>query len=139
MPRALTAFKRFKEENDRIFDQEKARRLEPLERRYQSEKHEKEIIELKQGEADHAIELVRQRSQRNLVAGGAALSALVGFGLYRRRVESARICRAVERHRHAHRPEESPLRHADDRRGNRRGAAPAAQCAGRRAAGRCGS
>ena len=88
---ALASFKRFKQENDRIFDQDKAKRLELLERRYQSEKREKEIVELRRGEADRALEAARQRSQRNLVAGSAVFCAVVGFGLYRRRVESARI------------------------------------------------
>ena len=88
---ALASFKRFKQEHDRIFDQEKAKRLELLERRYQSERREKEIIQLRQGEADRALEAARQRSQRKLIAGSAVLCGVVGFGLYRRRVESARI------------------------------------------------
>jgi diguanylate cyclase (GGDEF)-like protein len=88
---ALASYKRFKQENDRVFDQEKAKRLELLERRYQSERREKEIVELRQGEADRALEAARQRSLRNLVAGSAVVCALAGFGLYRRRVESARL------------------------------------------------
>jgi diguanylate cyclase (GGDEF)-like protein len=88
---ALRSYKAFKQEHDRIFDQEKAKRLELLERRFQTERREKEISQLRQVEADHALDAARQRSQRNLVAGSAVLCALVGFGLYRRRVESARL------------------------------------------------
>ena len=88
---ALGSFKLFKQENDRIFDLEKAKRLELLERRYQTEKHDREIVELRQEEAARALEAAQQRVQRNFVAGSAVLCAVVGFGLYRRRVESARI------------------------------------------------
>ena len=88
---ALSSFKRFKQENDRIFDQDKAKRLELLERRYQSEKHEKEIMQLRRGEADRALDVARQRLLRNFVAGTGLLSAVVAFGLFRRRIESARL------------------------------------------------
>ena len=88
---ALQAYKAFKQENDRVFDQEKARRLELTERRYQNERREKELTQLRHVEADHALEAARQRTQRNLVALSAGLFGIVGFGFYRRRVESARI------------------------------------------------
>ena len=48
-------------------------------------------MQLRQDEAARALEATQQRLQRNLVAGSALLFGVVGFGLYRRRVESARI------------------------------------------------
>jgi two-component system cell cycle response regulator len=88
---ALASYKRFKAENDRIFDEDKSRRVEALERRYQFEKHESEIARLKGEEAVRTLAAGRQRFQLNLIAGSALLLAMAGFGIYRRRVESARI------------------------------------------------
>lgn len=88
---ALASFRRFKDENDRIFDQEKTKRLEVLEQQYQSEKHASEIERLKREEAVRELEVNRQRFQRNLLGGSMVLLGLVGFSIYRRRAESARI------------------------------------------------
>ena len=135
---ALVSFKRFKQENDRIFDQDKAKRLELLERRYQSEKREKEIVELRRGEADRALDVARP-------AFAAQPGRRIGGAVRGRRirpvsapVESARHRGAVERHRRADRPEEPALRPADDRRGRGRRPAAAARRPGRRAARRRG-
>jgi diguanylate cyclase (GGDEF)-like protein len=88
---ALATYKEFKDENDRIFDEEKSRRLENVEQRYQLEKREAEIARLKRGEAERAGSVDRQRLQLNLMIGASLFMGLIGFGVYRRRVESARI------------------------------------------------
>lgn len=88
---ALASFRRFKETNDRIFDEEKSKRLQLLEQQYQSEKHAKEIERLKREEAVRTLDADRHRFQRNLFGGSTVLLGLLGLGIYRRRVESARI------------------------------------------------
>lgn len=88
---ALASYKNYKQTGDRIFDEEKARRVEVLERRYQDEKRETEIQRLRSQEAVNQIEVARRRLQLEALGGGALALGLVGFGLYRRRVESARL------------------------------------------------
>lgn len=88
---ALASYKKFKAENDRIFDEDKARRLEALERRYQFEKHEAEIQRLKGEEVLRASVADRQRLQFRVLVGSSVAAALIGFGLYRRRVEAGRV------------------------------------------------
>lgn len=89
--KALDTYKRFKEVNDSIFNQERARRLALLEGRYQLEKREKEIEKLKKDQAILDLHLHSERSQRNAIVGGSILLGIVGFLMYRRRVESSRI------------------------------------------------
>ena len=88
---ALGAHKEFKKVSDEIFDAEKAKRLEILERRYQAERREREIERLQREQVATALETATQRSQRNAVGGAALLLGIVGLGFYRRRVESARL------------------------------------------------
>jgi diguanylate cyclase (GGDEF)-like protein len=92
---ALASYKHFKEENDRIFDEEKSRRLEGLERRYQSQKRESELQRLKGDEAVRERSADRQRFQMNLVIGATLLLGILGFGAYRRHVVAARIAEAL--------------------------------------------
>ncbi|MCI0612511.1 diguanylate cyclase [bacterium] len=89
--KALDTYKRFKEVNDSIFNEERARRLALLESRYQLEKREREIEKLKKDQAILDLHLHSERSQRNAIVGGSILLGIVGFLMYRRRVESARI------------------------------------------------
>jgi two-component system, cell cycle response regulator len=89
--KALETYKRFKEVNDSIFNEERARRLALLESRYQLEKREREIENLKKDQAILDLHLHSERSQRNAIVGGSILLGIVGFLMYRRRVESSRI------------------------------------------------
>jgi diguanylate cyclase (GGDEF)-like protein len=88
---ALATYKRFKQVSDDIFNVERTKRVELLERRYQAEKREREIERLEAERVTHELTAARRLVQRNAIGGGALLLGLVGFGLYRRRVESARI------------------------------------------------
>lgn len=88
---ALAAYKNFKTISDRIFDTERTRRVEILERRYQAERREHEIERLEAERVRNALAAAESRVQRNAVAGAALLLGIIGFGLYRRRVESARM------------------------------------------------
>ncbi len=88
---ALAAHRRFKEVNDEIFDEERTRRVEMLESRYQSERREREIASLRTAEALQNLELGRQRYQRNGVLAGAAILVAIGFGLHWRHRTLARL------------------------------------------------
>jgi len=88
---ALATYKKFKDVNDSIFNEERARRLALLESRYQLEKREREIEKLKKDQAILDLHLHSERSQRNAIVGGSILLGIVGFLMYRRRVESSRI------------------------------------------------
>lgn len=88
---ALAAFRRFKTLEDRIFTEDRARRVEVLERRYQAEKHQAENERLRARQALSALQESRARLQRNAVAGAGALALAIGFVLYRRRVDAARL------------------------------------------------
>jgi two-component system cell cycle response regulator len=88
---ALASFRQFQQVSDRIFSEDRARRVELLERRYQAERQGPEIAELKAEQAAAALRLTGEQSQRTAIMAGVAVFALLGLGLYRRRVESARI------------------------------------------------
>jgi diguanylate cyclase (GGDEF)-like protein len=85
---ALATFRRFHEVNARIFNEERARRVEQLDRRYQAEHREAELAELR---AEQALQLSEHTIVRHTVLAGAGAVAFVGFVLYRRRVESSRL------------------------------------------------
>lgn len=82
---ALQAFREHKAVSDRIFDQDRSRRLELLESRYQAERREHEIESLRAERAEQALQSGQRRFQRDALAAlllGAALLAIV---LHRRR------------------------------------------------------
>ncbi len=85
---ALTTFRRFHDVNARIFNEERARRLEHLDRKYQAEHREAELAELR---AEQVLRVSEQAIVRNTVLAGAGAVGFAGFALYRRRVESARL------------------------------------------------
>ncbi|MCI0415978.1 GGDEF domain-containing protein [bacterium] len=84
-----TTYKKFREVRDSILIEEQTRRLAQLGSRYQMEKSEDEIEKLKRELQD--LRLKNERTQRYALVGGSILLGIVGFLLYRRRVESARI------------------------------------------------
>ena len=88
---ALAAYKRFKALEDRIFAEDKARRVDMLERRYQAEKHEAENERLRARQELSLLQASRTRLQRNAIAGAGVLALAIGFVLYRRRVDAARL------------------------------------------------
>lgn len=88
---ALAAFKSLKSLEDGIFADDKALRIDMLERRYQAEKHQAENERLRAQQQLSALQASRSRLQRNTIAGAAVLMLMIGFVLYRRRVDAARL------------------------------------------------
>jgi len=88
---ALHSYKQYKELSDTILDEDGLQRFAVLERRFESEKRGQEIEKLKREQAMQAIELNRQKLERNAVAGVTLLLGAVGFLFYRKRVEAARL------------------------------------------------
>jgi diguanylate cyclase (GGDEF)-like protein len=88
---ALASYKHFKEADDRIFDEEKSRRQELLQQKYQAERRDTEIERLKREEAVKALEASGQRMQRNAIAAVAVAALVLAIALYRRRVAAARL------------------------------------------------
>ena len=88
---ALAAFKRFKTLEDQIFAEDRTRRLEVLERRYQAEKHQAENERLRARQELNVLQASRTRLERNAIAGAGVLALAIGFVLYRRRVDAARL------------------------------------------------
>ena len=92
---AVSSLKMFQQVNSRIFDAERTRRVELLERRYQVERRESEIAQLRAQQATAELTLARQENQRNAAVVAAALFAAVGVVLYRRRVASGRTAQQL--------------------------------------------
>ena len=88
---ALAAYKSLKALEDRIFAEDKALRIDMLERRYQAEKHQAENDALRAQQEVSVLQASRNRLQRNAVAGAGVLMLIIGVILYRRRVDAARI------------------------------------------------
>jgi diguanylate cyclase (GGDEF)-like protein len=88
---ALAAFKQLKALEDRIFADDKARRIDMLERRYQAEKHQAENERLRAQQEINLLQASRSRLQRNAIAGAGVLTLAIGFVFYRRRVDAARL------------------------------------------------
>jgi diguanylate cyclase (GGDEF)-like protein len=94
-PGALASLRRFQEVNAQIFDADRTRRVELLERRYQNERKESEIAQLRAQQATAELALDRQQNQRNAALVVAAVFGVVGFAMYRRRLESARLAQRL--------------------------------------------
>jgi diguanylate cyclase (GGDEF)-like protein len=92
---ALASLRRFQEVNAQIFDADRTRRVELLERRYQSERKESEIAQLRAQQATAELALDRQQNQRNAALVVAAVFAVVGYAMYRRRLESTRLAQRL--------------------------------------------
>ena len=92
---ALASYRRFKDDHDRIVDEEKKKQLELVERKYQSERQAGETERKQREAAVGALAAGRRRSQLNLFGGSSVLLALIGFSIYRRRVASARLAREL--------------------------------------------
>ncbi|HSE43231.1 MAG TPA: tetratricopeptide repeat-containing diguanylate cyclase, partial [Acidobacteriota bacterium] len=88
---ALATHKKFKEVNDSIYTDERARRLALLESSYELEKREADIEKLKRDQAVQNLHFQRERSQRNALLGILIFLGIVGFLIHRKRIEAARI------------------------------------------------
>ena len=86
---AVSSLKQFQLVSATIFDAERTRRVELLERRYQVEHRETEIAQLRAQQAMADLALSREQSQRNAAIAVALMIATVGVVMYRRRVAVA--------------------------------------------------
>lgn len=88
---ALATMKRAKIVNDSIFNAETARLIADLEARNADELRAHEIDRLRRDQALLELAAGRRAMQRDAVAAAALVLAVIGFLLYRRRLESARL------------------------------------------------
>lgn len=83
---ALETFRRHKAISDRIFDEERTRRLDALDRRYEAEQRELELETLRREQAEQGLQLSEERTTRLWLAAALVGLALVfGAFLVRRR------------------------------------------------------
>jgi diguanylate cyclase (GGDEF)-like protein len=93
---ALASFRRLKAVEDRVLGEEKARRAQLLESRYQAERKERQIAVLREDQTRQELALQRRELQRNTIAGIAGVLVIAGFALYKRQKDLARINRQLE-------------------------------------------
>lgn len=83
---ALDTFRRHKALSDRIFDEERTRRLDALDRRYEAEQRELELETLRREQAEQGLQLSEERMKRYWLLGALiALTLVFGAFLLRRR------------------------------------------------------
>jgi diguanylate cyclase (GGDEF)-like protein len=92
---ALASYRRFKEEHDRAVAADERKRLELVEGKYLAERKASENERAQREAAVLAIAADRRRLQRNLVGGSSIVLALIGFTIYRRRSQTARVTREL--------------------------------------------
>jgi diguanylate cyclase (GGDEF)-like protein len=92
---ALASYRRFKEESDRLSEEEKKKQIDILEQKYQFERQANTMERERREAAVRTLAADRRRFQRNLLGGSSILLGLIGFGIYRRRVASARLGREL--------------------------------------------
>jgi len=88
---AYENLKKYHAYKDSILNEETTRNLAEIEARYETEKKDKAIGDLKASERIHALEIDKQKSQlqqqrqtRNIIIGSAVLLALMAAGLFNR-------------------------------------------------------
>ncbi len=92
---ALRSYKQSKAVSDSIFNAETARRIASLEQRFADERRLHEIDSLKRSQAELLLEANQRAHQRDSATAIAILVAVIGFFLYRRRVERARLAESL--------------------------------------------
>jgi diguanylate cyclase (GGDEF)-like protein len=88
---ALESQKKFKEANDSIFNDDRARRLALLEDSYDLDKRKQEIDKLKKDQAVLDLKLQKQSFRQNALLAVGIFLAILGFVIHRKRVEAAHI------------------------------------------------
>jgi diguanylate cyclase (GGDEF)-like protein len=92
---ALEQVKRSKAVNDSIFNDATARRIATLEQRFSDERRLREIDSLRRTQAELRLKASQRAIQRDGAATVAILIAVIGFFLYRRRVERERLAESL--------------------------------------------
>ncbi|MGE5099541.1 MAG: GGDEF domain-containing protein, partial [Deltaproteobacteria bacterium] len=92
---ALREFKRSKVVSDSIFSAETARRIAVLEQMFSNERRGRELDSLRRHQAELQLQASERALQRDIAAAVAILIAVIGFFMYRRRVERTRLAEAL--------------------------------------------
>jgi two-component system cell cycle response regulator len=92
---ALRGFKRSKLVSDSIYSAETTRRIASLEQRFSDERRMHTIDSLRRMQAELELQASQRATQRDGATGIAILVAVVGFFLYRRRVERALLAESL--------------------------------------------
>jgi len=92
---ALQSYKRSKVVSDSIFNAETSRRIAALEQRFAGERRLHEIDSLKRSQAELLLEANQRAHQRDSATAILILGAVIGFFMYRRRVEGARLAESL--------------------------------------------
>ncbi|MCI0612510.1 diguanylate cyclase [bacterium] len=88
---ALESHKKFKEINDSIFNDDRARRLALLKDSYNLGKRMQEIDKLKKDRAVIDLKLQKQSFRQNALLAIGIFLAILGFVIHRKRIEAAHI------------------------------------------------
>jgi diguanylate cyclase (GGDEF)-like protein len=88
---ALESHKKFKEINDSIFNDDRARRLALLKDSYNLGKRMQEIDKLKKDRAVMDLKLQKQSFRHNALLAIGIFLAILGFVIHRKRIEAAHI------------------------------------------------
>jgi diguanylate cyclase (GGDEF)-like protein len=88
---SVSSHKKFKEINDSISTDERARRLALLDDSYDLQKRNFEIYKLKKDQAIMDLKLEKQDFRQKAFLGMGILLAILGFVIHRKRVEAAHI------------------------------------------------
>lgn len=92
---ALKSYRRSKAMSDSIFTAETARKIASLEQRFADERRLHELDSLRRSEAELQVKAAHRAYQRDGAIGAALLLGVIGFSLYRRRVERARLAESL--------------------------------------------
>ena len=92
---ALASFRRFKQDDDRLVDEERKKQLDIHEHKFQAERLASDTEHERREAAVRTLAADRRRMQLNIVGGSALMLALIALIIYRRRVVAARQARQL--------------------------------------------
>jgi diguanylate cyclase (GGDEF)-like protein len=95
LAQALQSYNKSKAVRDSIFNAETSRRILSLEQRFADERRHHEIDSLKRAQAELLLQANHRARQRDAATAIAVFIAVLGFVLYRWRVEGARIAESL--------------------------------------------
>ena len=92
---ALASFRRFKQEDDRLADEERKKQLDILEHKFQAERLASDTEHERREAAVQTLAADRRRMQLSMFGGSLLMLALIALIIYRRRVVAARQARQL--------------------------------------------
>lgn len=81
---AYESLKKYHAYKDSIVKDETTTNIAEIQARYETEKKDKDIGELRASERIHQLEIEKQKQTRNIIIGSAALLALIAVGIFNR-------------------------------------------------------